>query len=91
MLLPLIIAFFLQAGQPTEAVKNFDEWRSQQPDQTRFDDLYARYLKYLKDQGLSDEQINSARREIRAEEWNREYSKATRASTPIQTPLWWQW
>jgi len=67
-MLALVALVFLQAAQSSEAIKNFIEWRSQQ--QLTGMDVFARYREHLKQQGLSDGQINAAFREIEKDRWN---------------------
>jgi protein-L-isoaspartate O-methyltransferase len=73
MLAELLVLFLLQASEPPQAVKNFQEWLSGQPQRSLFEQR-ARYREHLKSKGLSDAQIISLFRELEADRWNRFFS-----------------
>ena len=78
MLITLTLVVLLQAAQPATAsaaaVKEFAEWRSQQPAQPQLGELYARYREYLKQKGLSESEIKDVFLDIERDRWNRLYA-----------------
>ena len=73
MFAPLLLAFLLQAATPPQAVKDFQEWLSAQPQGDLFEQR-ARYREHLQRKGLSDAQVAMFLREIEADRWNRFFS-----------------
>jgi len=72
---PALFALLLfQAGQPSTAVKDFDEWRSKQPAQTNIFVLHAQYRDHLSQRGLTDAQIKAIYIDLERDRWDRAYS-----------------
>ena len=59
----LFLLLFLQAATPTQAVQDFQQWLSSQPQGDYFE-LRSRYRDVLKQKRLTDEQIGKIFREI---------------------------
>jgi SAM-dependent methyltransferase len=74
MLITLALVVLLQAAQPSAAVKDFAEWRSQQPAQTQLGELYVRYRELLKQKGLSESEIKDVFLDLERDRWNRMYA-----------------
>jgi hypothetical protein len=78
MLITLTLVVLLQAAQPGiapgAAIKDFAEWRSQQPAQTQLGELYARYREHLKQKGLSESEIKLVFLDLERDRWDRTYS-----------------
>jgi 2-polyprenyl-3-methyl-5-hydroxy-6-metoxy-1,4-benzoquinol methylase len=73
MLAKLLLLSLLQAAEPPQAVKDFQDWLSGQPQGNLFEQR-ARYREHLKSKGLSDAQIGVLFRQIEADRWNRFFS-----------------
>jgi len=69
----LFLLLFLQAATPTQAVQDFQQWLSSQPQGDYFE-LRSRYRDVLKQKRLTDEQIGKIFREIETDRWNRVFS-----------------
>jgi len=74
MLTALLALFFLQAAQPGNAVKEFDEWRSRQPAQTNLFVLHSQYREHLKEKGFTDDQIKAVYINLERDRWDRAYA-----------------
>ena len=73
MLATLLLVFLMQAAEPSQAVKDFQQWLATQPQGTLVEQR-ARYREHLQSKGLSDAQIATSFREIEADRWNRFFS-----------------
>jgi len=81
MLASLLLLFLLQAADPPQAVKDFQDWLSGQPQADLFEQR-VRYREHLKSKGLSDAQIGSLFRQLEADRWNRFFSNPPETFNP---------